>query len=270
MKGFFVFQHHTQPELIVEEGYFSMLFIERGFLTLTLDGQEKRVGQGQVWINTPATAGVLSQVSDDCSIIGVKYTLDYIKEITTLHDFHKTFPHFEYQYLPIWDLSQHEQEIIVSLFLKLKEREVSFGKHPFAHLLFNLTFTELVLELVDIGSKKDKELFKNYNRAEYLAVQFIILARESYKEQTKLDYYADQLAVSVKYLSETLKSVTGKTAKEILVELRLSQAKLYLTTSDLTISEIAYALSYGSPASFSKSFRQEIGLSPKEYRETHR
>lgn len=268
MKGVFVFQHHSQPELIVEEGYFSMLFIERGFLLLVLDGQEKRVNQGQIWINTPAMPVIPSYVSEGCSILGVKYTVDFIKEITTLRDFHKTFAYFEYQYLPIWDLSQREQETVVPLFLKLKEREVSFGNHPFAHLLFNLTFTELVLELIAIGSKKDKERFKNYNRAEYLAMQFMILARESYQEQTKLDFYADQLAVSVKYLSETLKRITGKTAKDILLELRIAQAKVLLTSSELTIAEIAYALSYASPASFSKSFKQEIGLSPKEYRET--
>lgn len=268
MKRFFVFQHHTQPELIVEERYFSMLFIERGFLLIALDGEEQRVSQGQIWINTPAMTVVPSYVSADCSILGVKYTLDYTKEITTLSDFHNTFAYFEYQYLPIWDLSVREQEIIVPLFLKLKERKASFGHHPFAHPLFNLTFTELVLELIAIGSKRDKEWFKNYNRAEYLAVQFMILARESYKEQTKLDFYADQLAVSVKYLSETLKRITGKTAKDILLELRLAQAKLFLTTSELTIAEIAYELSYASPASFSKSFKQEIGLSPKAYRET--
>lgn len=91
MKEFLVFQYHTQPELIVEEGNFSMLFIERGFLLIALDGEEQRVSQSQIWINTPAITVVPSYISADCSISGVKYTLDYTKEITTLSDFHNTF-----------------------------------------------------------------------------------------------------------------------------------------------------------------------------------
>lgn len=127
----------------------------------------------------------------------------------------------------------------------------------------------MVLELTDIGSRQDKKAFQNYSRAEFLSLQFMTLARKHYKEQVKLDFYADKLAVSIKYISETVKSVTGKTAKEILGELRISHARLLLSTSDLDVAQIAYNLSYDSPASFSKFFKQTEGVSPKEYRKSH-
>ncbi|WP_158963538.1 helix-turn-helix domain-containing protein [Myroides fluvii] len=269
MKGISVFQPHKQPDVLIEEGYFSILFIKAGHLQFHQGNEALLVTKGHIVINTPARAEKPSYVSDDCQVIGVKYTLDYLKEITTLNNFYKTFAHFEYQYLPIWDLSPTEQQTIAELIRKLKRREEAFGHHLFADHLFNLTFTELVLELIDIGSKQDKTSFQNYNRAEYLALQFMILARDAYKNETKLDFYADQLAVSVKYLSETLKSITGKTAKEILVELRMNQAKSLLATSDLDITEIAYALSYDSLSSFSRSFKLIEGMSPKEYRDSH-
>ena len=269
MKGISIFQNHKQPDVLIEEGYFTILFIEKGSLKFWLEAREITANQGHLFINTPSNVQKLSYISEDCQVIGLKYSLDYLKEIKTLNDFHKTFASFEYQYLPIWDLTKEEQDILTSLIRKLKQREEKQRAHLFVHQLFNLTFTELILELIDMGSRQDKTVFQNYNRAEYLALQFLILARDSYKEQIKLDYYATQLAVSIKYLSETLKSITGKTAKEILVELRIGQAKLLLSTSDLDITEIAYELSYDSVSSFSRSFKQIEGISPKEYRDSY-
>lgn len=258
-----------KPQLLIEEGFFSIFFIEKGFLEIKLGTQDKTISAGQILINTPTNFQIPTKVSDDCQVIGLKYTLDYLKEIKTLIHFYNMFTYFEYQYLPIWNLSFSEQELIANLLRKLKIREESIDDHLFGDQLFNLTFTEFILELTDIGSRQDKKAFHNYNRSEYLSLQFLILAREHYKEQTKLEFYADKLAVSVKYLSETVKSITSKTAKDILVELRISQARILLSSSDLDIAQIAFELSYDSPGSFSKFFKQVEGVSPKAYRELH-
>ncbi len=269
MQEVIVFKTKSTSKLVLDKGYFSILFIEKGNLTLQLGAQEKTLTQGQILISSPISTIKLVHLSSNLEIIGLKYTIDYLKEIKALNDFHQTFSYFQHQYLPIWTLSLEEQERIVNLLIKLKNRKTPLNQHIFAPQLFNLTFTELLLELVEIGSKQDKNIFQNYNRAEYLALQFMILARDSYKEQTQLDYYADRLNVTTKYLSETVKNLTNKTAKEILVDLRIAQARLLLGTSDLSITEIAYELSYDSPSSFSKSFKQVVGISPKAYKEQY-
>lgn len=267
MKGISIFQHHTQPQLLVEEGYFSLFLLTAGQLKIQQQGKEIVVRTGDLVVSTPASMQQITETNEPCQVTGIKYTVDYLKEIKTLNDVHKTFAYFEYQYLPIWSLSEAEEDLLLALIQKLQQRKEAIGQHLFAIPLFNLTFTEMVMELIQIGSKQDKTFFQHYNRAEYLTMQFMILARDSYKEQTKLLYYASKLTVSVKYLSETLKRMTGKTAKEILMELRLGQAKLLLATTSLDISQIAYELSYDSVSSFSRSFKQIEGLSPKEYRD---
>lgn len=52
-------------------------------------------------------------------------------------------------------------------------------------------------------------------------------------------------------------------------EIRTDYAKRLLSTTNLTILEISYKLGYSSIIHFSKLFKQEIGLTPSEYRERH-
>ena len=269
MAKILIFRTKLKSNLVVEEGYFSIVYIEQGHLILQLGAQEKTVTQGHILINTPASPIKLLFLSEDLEVFGLLYTINYLSRIKKLNDFHNSISYFKYLYLPIWDLTSNEQLKIVELLEKLKSRKSLYGHHPFADQLFNLTFSEFILELIHIGSKQDKQTFNRYNRSEYLVLQFIILARDHYKEQVQLEYYADRLNVSIKYLSETVKAVTGKTAKEILLDLRMAQARLLLSNSDRSITEIAYDLSYDSLASFSKSFKQFVGVSPKVYRSSH-
>ena len=52
-------------------------------------------------------------------------------------------------------------------------------------------------------------------------------------------------------------------------EIRTDYAKRLLSTTNLTILEISYKLGYSSISRFSKLFKQEVGLTPSEYRERH-
>ncbi len=52
-------------------------------------------------------------------------------------------------------------------------------------------------------------------------------------------------------------------------EIRTDYAKRLLSTTNLTILEISYKLGYSSISHFSKLFKQEVGLTPSEYRERH-
>jgi AraC-like DNA-binding protein len=77
---------------------------------------------------------------------------------------------------------------------------------------------------------------------------------------------AAQLNLSVKYLSDLLKQETGKTALELIHLFVVSEAKNLLVTGDKSISEIAYQLGFENPPYFSRLFKKESGMSPKEFK----
>lgn len=81
-----------------------------------------------------------------------------------------------------------------------------------------------------------------------------------------VNYMASQLHLSPKYLSDLLKQETGKTALELIHLYVISEAKNMLVEGEQSISEIAYQLGFENPPYFSRLFKKEVGMSPKEYK----
>ncbi|GAB4031779.1 helix-turn-helix domain-containing protein [Spirosoma jeollabukense] len=79
-------------------------------------------------------------------------------------------------------------------------------------------------------------------------------------------YVADALHLSSKYLSDCLKQLTGSTTQQLIHEKLIEQAKEKLSTTSLTVSEIAYVLGFEYPQSFSKLFKAKTEQTPLQFR----
>lgn len=84
-----------------------------------------------------------------------------------------------------------------------------------------------------------------------------------------IEYIADQLSVSQRYLSDTLKKETGKTSTEHLQLYLIDAAKNILLNPNKTISEVAYELGFEYPQYFSRLFKKKVGITPTDYREKY-
>ena len=87
-----------------------------------------------------------------------------------------------------------------------------------------------------------------------------------FKEKKTVEYYAAQLGITPKYLSQTLKRTTGKQASTWIEEYSLMEAKKLLRQSCCTIQEIGYDLNFSTHSHFSKFFKSKTGMTPKEFR----
>ncbi len=87
-----------------------------------------------------------------------------------------------------------------------------------------------------------------------------------YAEWHKVKEYAAALHVSSKHLSQTVKEITGKSAKEAIQSRLLLEAKRLLLHTDLTVKEIALRLGFAEPLHFSAFFKKQTGLSATEFR----
>ncbi|TLV01624.1 helix-turn-helix transcriptional regulator [Dyadobacter luticola] len=79
---------------------------------------------------------------------------------------------------------------------------------------------------------------------------------------------AEQLKVSQRYLSDMLKSLTGKTTQQHIHLKMVEKAKEMLGSDLLTTADIAYTLGFEHPQSFNKLFKQKTGLSPAAFRKS--
>lgn len=104
---------------------------------------------------------------------------------------------------------------------------------------------------------------KSSNR---LTEKFLMLVQQNFKQQRFLEFYAEQLEVSAKHLSRTVKEITGYTAVEWIDRLIILEAKVLLKATTMTIQQISDELNFGSQSFFGKYFKKHIGCSPKEFR----
>lgn len=81
-----------------------------------------------------------------------------------------------------------------------------------------------------------------------------------------VQYVADQLNVSMGYLSSLLKSLTGQSTQQHIHEKLIEKAKEKLSTTSLSVGEIAYELGFEHPQSFNKLFKSKTNVSPLEFR----
>ena len=81
-----------------------------------------------------------------------------------------------------------------------------------------------------------------------------------------VQHLSDQLNLSASYMSDMLRSLTGQNAQQHIHHHMIEKAKEQLSTSDASISEIAYALGFEHPQSFSKFFKLKANVSPLDFR----
>jgi AraC family transcriptional activator of pobA len=83
-----------------------------------------------------------------------------------------------------------------------------------------------------------------------------------------VQYISEKLNVSSSYLSSLLKVLTGQSTQQHIHNKLIEKAKEKLSTTDLSISEIAYELGFEHSQSFSKLFKSKTNFSPLEFRQS--
>ncbi|TDO20916.1 helix-turn-helix domain-containing protein [Pedobacter duraquae] len=79
-------------------------------------------------------------------------------------------------------------------------------------------------------------------------------------------YISTELKLSQRYLSDMLSSLTGLNTQQYIQNVIIEKAKEQLSTTNLTVSEIAYQLGFEHSQSFSKLFKTKTNISPSEFR----
>lgn len=96
------------------------------------------------------------------------------------------------------------------------------------------------------------------------------LESDDIKEQglPSVQFLSEKLNMSPQYMRSLLKSLTGQTTQQIIHEKLIEKAKEKLSTTDLTVSEIAYQLGFEHSQSFNKLFKSKTDISPLEFRKS--
>ena len=87
------------------------------------------------------------------------------------------------------------------------------------------------------------------------------------EEEFNMEEFGEELFMSRMQVYRKLKALTGKSANRYVRTFKLQKARQMIEEKQGTISEIAYSLGFGSPAYFTKCFKDEFGYPPREIKE---
>jgi len=105
-------------------------------------------------------------------------------------------------------------------------------------------------------------------KLEDLLTEYFDKQNDSQSGLPTVKYVADKLNVSPNYLSDMLRTLTGQNAQQHIHNKLIEKAKETLSTTSLSVSEIAYRLGFEHAQSFNKLFKNKTHLSPLEFRKS--
>lgn len=181
-------------------------------------------------------------------------------------------PFFGYSVSEGLFLSQREEQMMIDLFTRIRdEYKGNMDKFSqqivWSHLGLLLNYAERFYERQFLTRKisnhlilsKLDELLTDYFRQDNLMNEGL----------PTVQWVADSLNLSANYLSSLLKSITGMNTQQHLHNRLIDKAKAQLTTTEMSVSEIAYGLGFEHPASFTKLFKRKTDMSPIEFRKSY-
>ncbi|MBA4853690.1 AraC family transcriptional regulator [Emticicia sp. BO119] len=183
----------------------------------------------------------------------------------------RELPMFQLEGRAVFDLSAEQQQPFKDLFeLMLKEVNCSSPSR-----------WEIMRHLLHIFFIKAQETYHTHTRItpeharnvrlsrafeRLLEQHFLLLSKGRTGKVFTVNEFAEQLNVHPNHLSNTLRKELGKSAKQLIHERLIFEAKSLLHTTELSVTEIAYRLRFDEPTNFTKFFKKSTGILPREYR----
>ena len=109
----------------------------------------------------------------------------------------------------------------------------------------------------EVKSYRVRELFNH----------FMMLLERDYKISRDVNYYAAQMNISSKYLTNIVNQVTGHTPKTIIDQYVILQIKMHLKRTTQSIKEMAWEFHFADVSFFCRYFKKHTGLTPQQIRE---
>jgi AraC family transcriptional regulator, transcriptional activator of pobA len=183
----------------------------------------------------------------------------------------KNLGFFSYSVNEALHLSDKEQAIIMSIFRNIED-ELQSTIDDFSQDVL-VTQIELLLNYSNRFYKRQFITRKAVSND--LLAKLETLLSDYFNNETALmkgvpsvQYLAEQLNVSPRYLSDMLRSLTGQNAQQHIHNKLIEKARQFLSTTNLSVAEIAYQLGFEHPQSFNKFFKKKTNVSPLEFRQS--
>ena len=166
---------------------------------------------------------------------------------------------------PVVDVANNEADSLYELSMliikKQKQKNINFHQH----IVHSLTVA-LCYEIASYYQKYSTSIENSYTRQDDIFRNFINLVYKNFKENRSLEFYANKMFLTTRYLSSVIKQKTGTPASHWVTAMVITEAKNLLKNSNLSVQQIAIELNFPNASFFGQYFRKYAGCTPNDYR----
>lgn len=170
---------------------------------------------------------------------------------------------------PVFPLSDDDARRLNNDIEQLRLRSADIEHLFYDELIGSLSLT-MIYDLFDFHAKTHGDVSPSERTTNVVKRLLAMLESGRAKRYREVAYYAAELNVSPKYLSETVRRLTGNSVLSLIDKYAVPVLINFLKNSDLSLTQIAREMNFSSPSYFSRYARRHLGMSPGAYRAIHR
>lgn len=165
----------------------------------------------------------------------------------------------------------HEEDTveITKNYISFIQSTINDTQNRYNKVIVTNLLRNLFLYIYDrIQRNKDNNIRQSITRKDEIMNQFMDKIAIHCMHHRDVDYYADRLCISSRYLNAVTKELANKSPKEIIDNQVISEIKTMLNFSDITLSQIAEQFYFPDQSYLSRYFSKKTGMSPLKYRQS--
>jgi len=247
----------------VIEGIVFVLCIN-GTSTLKLNSRTYYVRKNMLLTILPDSVCQTIEYSNDTIIEYLFFSVDFIYGLNVPSDLYMWEKAIR---LPLIQLTDEKFKSLLD-FHTFMAKQYRRGEYLYKEHLAKNLLASFLLEVYNIYNELDTLEAESSKRKNEYYQQFKRLLLNHIKQERTVQFYADKLCISAKYLSQLIKEVSGKSAMDWINHLIIIKIKILLKTSTLSIIQISEELNFSNSSYLGRYFRKHTGMTPLQYRES--
>lgn len=168
---------------------------------------------------------------------------------------------------PVVSLTPNEITVYTNYYKTIKEK-MADTQHHFRVDVVKSLLLAMFYDMSNVIWRMEQTTSKTQRRADATFARFIRLLEQNFRTERRVGWYAQQLGITPKYLSEITKNVSKRTANEWIDDYVMLEIRVLLKNSTKSIKEIADELHFPNQSFLGKYFKEHMSVSPSAYRKS--
>ena len=255
---------HTKQQVPVRLNFIVMALCQQGQAQYSINTRKLTVKAGELLFISERHIIDEFEATPDFSCICFMVSTDFyhsfvqnVKNVSSLLLFSRNYP--------VVELTQEESSVFSNFYQAIRMKMEHTTHHYRTELIKTLLlamFYDMSNVIWRVGQKKPVKM----RRGDAIFEQFIRLVEEHYRTERRVSWYADQLNISGKYLSEIIKQVSRRTPNQWIDDYVVLEIRVMLKNTTKSVRDIAQELNFANQSFLGKYFKEHVGMSPTEFR----